>query len=558
MIIVSCLYADFLEIKYKSIDEIINVKFIESIPEHFTFNFLNLVNQELDLNKNSNNIKKYLNEMSMILKNEYYSKMVPNKETNLEIEYDSTDYTIHIYKSELRQNGGASNIDNKIKNKINKLSILLKNNQNGGNTIFKSITHDIDKYIHFINKTHKYHKQIGKQMNTQNGGTLIDDIKEDKDNTLKILSELEAKAILSKIEEDTIKAKVYKQRMIDKANIWTIQLINENYVIKIIEDNDYGIARFVLKPTKDYEKNKELLPILAFVNGTASILTFKNELTKDAFPILLKVEKLGSVQPTYVTKKLTEYYKIKYDKLQSLKDKENLENEKEQKQEDDLFTKIKKFLGFRGGADGELKKPKDSDTFLEYCFTSRQYNKFLQKMEDYFKSKGKTIEIEELKSLKNEIKEIQKIEEKLIEINKLLLNYKLIDDEFPDFVTKEVTLQHMKNILKNNNTLIDEYGNVNLKTLEVVRNIEKYLELKDTINEELQNPNTKNVVKDLIDRQKYNQNGGKVQSENFNKKYMSFNDYKFFTSTTFQNVLERITGNESDITGGKKNKLIYY
>jgi hypothetical protein len=281
----------------------------------------------------------------------------------------------------------------------------------------------------------------------------------------------------------------------------------------------------------------ELKVILSFINGTASILTFKNEPASDSFPVVLKVEKLGPVQPTYITDKLTTYFEKKYDELQKLKENNNKQQISELKKEESIFEQIKKFLGFRGGADGELKIPKGNDNFLEYCFTSRQYNKFLEKMEGYLKMNGKTIELEELKSLKNEIEQVKKIEDKLVELNKLLINYKLINDQFPDFITKDVTIQHMKGILKSNDSLIDVYGYVNLETLKTVKNIEKLIELKEDVN----------------NRQKFSQSGGHVESKNFSKKYMSNNDYKFFISDRMKQVLEQINSGEQEVRGGKKN-----
>jgi hypothetical protein len=464
MIMVACLYAYFIEKKYTKIDEIINIEFISSIPEHFTFNFLNLINQQLEQSSETSKIKKYLDEMSVTLKNEIYSRIYGKEIPSELLKYNPDDYTINV--ALLKQNGGGKiDISVKINNKINKLSETLKkqSRQTGGkNSLFHSITHEINKYVKLIKDVTKYHKQIG--------GNLITDIKDEKQ---------QADEQLKKISDDAQRVKIHKQKIVEKANMWSIQLVNENFAIKTIEDNDYGIARFVLIPTKAYEKDLELIALLSFINGTASILTFKNEPTSDSFPEVLKVEKLGPVQPTYITDKLTTYFQKKYIELQKLKEDNNKQKDGELKKEEGLFEQLKKFLGFRGGADGELKIPEGSDNFLEYCFTSRQYNKFLQKMEGYLKTNGKTIEIKELKSLKEEIEQVKKIEDKLIELNKLLINYKLINDEFPDYITKDVTIQHMKSILKSNDSLIDGYGNVNLETLKTVKNIEKLIQLKE-------------------------------------------------------------------------------
>jgi hypothetical protein len=522
MVMVACLYAYFIEKKYTKIDEIINIEFISIIPEHFTFNFLNLINQQLEQSSETPKIKKYLDDMSITLKNKIYSRIYHNNKIPAELlKYIPDDYTITV--AILKQNGGGKiDISVKINNKINKLSETLKkqSKQTGGkNSLFHSITHEINKYVKLIKDVTKYHKQIG--------GNLIRDINKEKEN---------ADEQLKKIADDTQRVKIHKQKIVEKANMWSIQLVDENYAIKTIEDNDYGIARFVLIPTKEYEKVTELKAVLSFINGTASILTFKNESTSDSFPVVLKVEKLGPVQPTYITDKLTTYFEKKYNELQKLKEN-NRQKDSELKKEEGIFEQIKKFLGFRGGADGQLKTPKGNDNFLEYCFTSRQYNKFLEKMEEYLKANGKTIEIEELKSLKDEIEQVKKIEDKLVELNKLLINYKLINDEFPDYITKDVTIQHMKNILKSNDSLIDDYGNVNLKTLKTVKNIEKLIKLKEEIN----------------NRQQFSQSGGHVESKNFSKKYMSYNDYKFFISDSMKQVLEQINSGEKEVIGGKKN-----
>ena len=64
------------------------------------------------------------------------------------------------------------------------------------------------------------------------------------------------------------------------------------------------------------------------------------------------------------------------------------------------------------------------------------------------------------------------------------------------------------------NVLIDDYGNVNLSTLEKVKVLEKLLSAKEKLNPIIQQ-------------------GGNVKSINFTKNYMSYNDYKFFTSSSF-------------------------
>ena len=89
---------------------------------------------------------------------------------------------------------------------------------------------------------------------------------------------------------------------------------------------------------------------------------------------------------------------------------------------------------------------------------------------------------------------------------------------------------HMKNILISNNTLIDEYGNVNLNALRVIKKIEQYIDIKEELNDQLNQG--KKEINSLI------QSGGNISS--MNKKYMAYNDYDFFTTKTFQKVLDEI------------------
>jgi len=500
LIITSALYVYFIDYPYKNLDEIINPNFVNSIPQHFKFNFLDIIHQEIS---NINNIKAYIDNKSLELK-----KSLSNL-TNIPSNTDQ--YHIVVYQE--TQSGGT-NVDTLIANKIKKLSDLLKTEsttkQKGGdNNLIQKITHNINKYVHLINTINKYHNQIG--------GDLIDDMKTKKET---LDNELQ------KIEKDAVKLKIAKEKMIENANIWVIELINEKYVNKVIEDNEYGITRFVLLPSKSNESNEKLIAILQFINSTASILRFKNDYEPDIFPNPIKIYSIGTdTKPTYITDKLTKYFNKKYEELQKLKEGSQQDKEKEK----DVFFKIKEFLGFRGGA------LEDSQNFLEYCFTSRQYNKFIQKMEDYLKSYDKTIDPDELKLFKKQIQTIEDIEKELLKINELLINYKIINDQFPDKVRKNVTLQHMQNILKSNNVVIDEYGNLNLKTLDLVKKIERYMDIKEALTE-LQDPSVKKEVNALINKQM----GGTIQSPNFNKSFMSHCDYEHFTTKTFQKVLDEI------------------
>jgi hypothetical protein len=76
---------------------------------------------------------------------------------------------------------------------------------------------------------------------------------------------------------------------------------------------------------------------------------------------------------------------------------------------------------------------------------------------------------------------------------------------------------------------------LNLKTLDLVKKIERYMDIKEALTE-LQDPSVKKEVNALINKQM----GGTIQSPNFNKSFMSHCDYEHFTTKTFQKVLDEI------------------
>jgi hypothetical protein len=513
LIIASSIYVFFIDKKYTDIDEIINPIFVNSIPEHFKFNFLNLIEKKLS----------ETNFSTLVIQELVYSLSQDENNQNTIPVIFSDKYNITVYNP-MQSGGKVNNIEELIQQKINTLSLRLKNKQKGGEISMKTIIHDINKYVHLLGKINKYH--------TQRGGKIsVEDMTKQK---------ISAEEELTKIKSDALKVKVHTQKMIDKANIWAVELINQGVAVKEIEDNEYGIARFILSPLKEEDKsNGEISAVLGFINDTASILRFKNEVEKSQFhEIISTPQHLGNARPSYITDKLTKYYQKKYEELQKLKDTQITAQSNYQEKESSVFDQLRQFLGFRGGnpsrdmiLNSEANFNIYNTDFLEHCFTSKQYVKFLDKMKSYLKDSGKTIEIKELEGLKEEIDQVKKIEEHLLEINKLLVNYKLITDQFPENIKKDITFQHMKNILQSNNSLIDEYGDVNLKTLGVVKNIERYLDIKEELNEELKDPNVRKEVNELIQKQ----SGGGIQT--FNKKYMVNNDYEFFTTTTFQNVL---------------------
>jgi len=316
LIIASSIYVFFIDKKYTNLDEVINPEFVNSIPEHFKFNFLDLIKKEL-----KNNINNFSTEQIQKLIYSYYSN---SNDSNIDIPKD--DYNIIIYNS--NQTGGKkiNNIDEKIQYKIDQLSINLKNKQKGGESYITSIIYDINKYIHRLDKINRYHMQ--------KGGGLVQDIKNEK---TKKDDELE------RIKTDAIKVKVHNEKMIDKANIWAVELINQGVAIKEIEDNEYGIARFVLTPFKEEDKqNPEIIAVLAFINDTASILRFKNDYQKNEFANMISPPMhLGNVRPSYITDKLTKYYQKKYEELQKLKDPNSQYEDLKKENDMFIFDKIK-------------------------------------------------------------------------------------------------------------------------------------------------------------------------------------------------------------------------
>jgi hypothetical protein len=74
--------------------------------------------------------------------------------------------------------------------------------------------------------------------------------------------------------------------------------------------------------------------------------------------------------------------------------------------------------------------------------------------------------------------------------------------------------------------LFDDYGNVNIRIIDLIKNLEKYKEVKEAINSKEINS--------------LSQLGGGKSYMKFN----NFNDVEHFTTRTFQKILEEIKEDE--------------
>ena len=155
------------------------------------------------------------------------------------------------------------------------------------------------------------------------------------------------------------------------------------------------------------------------------------------------------------------------------------------------------------------------------CFTSKQYSLFLQKYAAFLKTQGSNIDPAELELMMSDIEKLKELEAKLIKNNQLFINYKKIQETYPDTVYKNVTVQHLTRIIEDNKQIVDEYGNVNVKVIALIQDTEKYLKVKDKIDE----------------LNKLSQSGGGSAPKNF---FAKFNDKEFFVTDEFKDVLERI------------------
>ena len=487
LILVSFKYCEFIEKKVENIHEIISSKFINAIPDKFKFNFYDMVSKDI----NNDALIKSINKQANIIKNLIYSLQI-QKQSNIDENLDNYNISnLIIYVS--TQDGGASKkntkyqtVDEKINDKVRRLSEYLKN------------------------KTKKYTQRGGGFNNNQQNK--IDEIKSVTD------------PLIQSIFSGTLKpsdAKDTEKILINYSNIWSIELVDLNLATKDIQDNKFGIAEFKLNihpDITDPTDKKELTAILDIVNDHANVLNFGKREHKP-FMNQLTVSSIGNAKPSYITDKLQKHFNAKYEKLQKLK----LDNTKNTKLVTNIIDELKNILHIQTGG------VNNSDELLDDLFTSKQYRKFIQKMSQNFSTYNKKIDQKQLEEFNEDIKNLEELEKKLINYNKIFKFYKIINDEYPTNIKKDMTINHIKQVIEDNKHLIDQYGNYNKNVIELVKSIEKYMLLKDNINEVKNYPDMNQVVNELLQ-----QKGGNYSLE---KKYGVFNDHEYFTSDTFKKIL---------------------
>lgn len=476
-VLISIIYNEFTDPELsKELTTIITPEYIKTIPEEYIFNFHDKVMG--DLLKECADIKerfKILDENIDLLQNTNLSQK-GGKKSNKRIDV-SNDKTV----------------EEKIKNNINTLTTFLKSksmklSQKGGAITLADMFREITIF-----------------------NSLTPDQKKDKTN-------------IRKTEE--------------KSNMWVVELLIQKLVTKVIKD-DNNIARYFLEknPTA-IDPNMDI--IIDFVNDHASMLTLKNtDRIKIDIPNLITVNSYGTAKPTRITDKLREYFNKKYDELVKIR---SLGESKESNKPTEPLEKIQFLLSQKGGLSGTSQKDKKlekqiEETFEEKCFTSRQLSKFLKKVSSYLRSTGKVIDDSDITRITNDIENLKKIEAELVKNYTIFANYIKIQEVYPDTSAKEITINHMRNVIDNNKQLFDSYGNINTELLDVINKVERYSNLKE--------------YTEMVDMTKelnqLSQTGGKSFSAN--KSYLKFNvqnDIEHFTSRSFQKIIGELGEKSED------------
>jgi len=306
----------------------------------------------------------------------------------------------------------------------------------------------------------------------------------------------------------------------DKANMWVVELLEQKLVNKIIKDSEDNLARYYI------EKNENALDptinqIITFVNDNASILTLKDsDRVKVTIPNpVALVVRYGKAVPSYLTDKLKEYFNKKYQELLKVR---ALGENKETQELNNPLQKIQFLLKQTGGV--------NEDTLEEKCFTSKQLSLFLKKVSSYLKYNGKSIDDSDITRITQQIKDVEDIEKELIKNLKIFNNYKKIQEFYPDTGAKEITINHMNNVLESNQQLFDNYGNVNTNLIGLIKDMEKYVDLQEYYD----------MRKNTQELNQLSQAGGNFIQ---NKSYLKFGnnyDVEHFTSRGFQKILKEL------------------
>jgi hypothetical protein len=476
-VLISLIYNEFTDSDItKQLESIITLEYIKTIPEMYKFNFHDKVMG--DLLKVCPDIK----EKFKIL------------DENINLVQNTNNFQKGGKKSNKRiDTSNDKTVEEKIKNNINTLTTFLKSkriniSQKGGAISINDMLRDINTF-----------------------NRLTPDQKKDKKNI-----------------RDTE----------EKANIWVVELLEQKLASKIIKDDEHNIARYYLvKSVTAIDPNMNL--IIDFINDHASILTLRNtDRIKVDIPNQITVSNYGSSVSTRITDKLKTYFAKKYDELVKIR---NIGESNERKELTEPLQKIQFLLTQKGGLIGKTCVEKCAEdkklgkqieeTFEEKCFTSRQLRKFLNKVSSYIRSTGKVIDDSDITRITNDINNLKKIEDELVKNYTIFANYIKIQEVYPDTSAKEITINHMKNVIENNQQLFDKYGNINTELLDVINKVERYSNLKE--------------YTEMVDMTKelnqLSQSGGK--SFTTNKSYLKFNtqnDIEHFTSRSFQKMISEL------------------
>ena len=508
-------YYDFIEKKYESIFDVISSDAINSIPQEFRYNFYDIVKR--DKNISSEQIDEFNIKVNNIKKLMYNLKM--RNQNNITFELLNK-YMINVSKPS--QMGGKSKqkdkiVEEEINDKIRRLSEYLR----------------------------KQKKQKGGASSPE-----VDKIKKEIDD------------YETGIKDPAITSDIKKQRtkqIIQRANQWVDTLLTLNIAKKVIVDNDFGIAIFKLEKIQQFDN---LDDVIKFTNEYASVLNFKNrDRDNNVFPEIRVITKIGNAKPLNFTDKLQSYFENRYSKLQNKKidvSKYIIVNANEplpppqqgyepiqyikyptREEAIKLIDLFKVLLNIQSGGQTEyvlLKSKPDQSQLIESCFTSRQYTKFLRMMTDYLKAHDQDLDKPEFDKMKKDLETLQDIEKKLVDLYTIFNNYKKINDQFPQNIQKPVTVEHIKETLKDNNILIDKYGVINNNIINLVKDIEKYLILTENIAEVKENPNIKMELDNLLNTK--TQSGG-ANSQPM-KKFTPFQEREYFTTDTFKKILKEM------------------
>ena len=370
-------------------------------------------------------------------------------------------------------------VEEKIKNNINTLSTFLKSknytkNQKGGAV-------DSDMMIKEINEFNNLDK-------SKKNNLIIDEIQE-------------------------------------KSNLWVTELLEEKLVTKVIKDDQFNLARFYLQTNS--KSDDKIKKIIEFVNEYASILTFSGRKKLDDIPNKIdKVYSYGKSERYGYTDKLKEYFKKKYEELSKIKLGETESKSKSNPSEQIQFvlTEYSKLVQTGGATEEKKLEKKIQETFEDRCFTSRQLEIFLKRVGQFLRESGRVIDESDIKIILTDINKLKEIEKKLIDNYKIFGNYIQIQKVYPDTTGKEITINHMKNVIDNNQGLFTSYGTINTEILDLINKIEKYSDIK--------------VALETQELNKLSQSGG-----NSFKSHLKFNmnhDVEHFTSDSFKAALDKM------------------